>query len=98
MMTFADIVLGFAASKASKNRYCLTLQMTYQFAGAARIGDFVWYDTNHDGIQNPGEPGLGGSGFGFNRSPEMREPGLNAGRSKKCAHKKAGDCAPAFLA
>jgi acyl-coenzyme A thioesterase PaaI-like protein len=41
MMTFADIVLGFAASKASKNRYCLTLQMTYQFAGAARIGDFV---------------------------------------------------------
>ncbi len=26
----------------------------------ARIGDFVWYDTNHDGVQDGGEPGLGG--------------------------------------
>lgn len=40
-MTFADIVLGFAAAKASGNPYCVTVQMTYQFAGAARFGDFV---------------------------------------------------------
>jgi acyl-coenzyme A thioesterase PaaI-like protein len=41
MMTFADIVLGFAAAKASGNPYCVTVQMTYQFVGAAKIGDFV---------------------------------------------------------
>ena len=41
MMTFADIVLGFAASKAAQIAHCVTVQMNYQFAGAARIGDFV---------------------------------------------------------
>ncbi len=41
MMTFADIVLGFAAAKASKNPYCVTVQMNYQFVGAARFGDFI---------------------------------------------------------
>ena len=29
-------------------------------AAAARIGDHVWYDTNHDGLQTQGEPGLAG--------------------------------------
>ena len=29
-------------------------------AAAARVADFVWYDANHDGLQSPGEPGLGG--------------------------------------
>jgi uncharacterized repeat protein (TIGR01451 family) len=28
--------------------------------GAAGLGDFVWWDQNHDGIQTPGEPGFGG--------------------------------------
>ena len=41
MMTFADIVLGFAASKATKNPYCVTVQMNYHFVGAAKIGSFV---------------------------------------------------------
>jgi acyl-coenzyme A thioesterase PaaI-like protein len=41
MMTFADIIMGFAASKAAKNRYCVTVQMTYQFVGSAKIGEFV---------------------------------------------------------
>lgn len=41
MMTFADIVLGFAAAKASKIDYCVTVQMTYQFVGPARFGQFV---------------------------------------------------------
>ncbi|HNP87308.1 MAG TPA: SdrD B-like domain-containing protein [Kouleothrix sp.] len=26
----------------------------------AQIGDFVWYDTNENGVQDSGEPGLGG--------------------------------------
>jgi len=26
----------------------------------ARVADFVWYDTDHDGVQDAGEPGLGG--------------------------------------
>lgn len=29
-------------------------------AAAARVGDHVWYDANHDGLQTQGEPGLGG--------------------------------------
>jgi len=29
-------------------------------AAAARVADFIWYDSNHDGLQSPGEPGLGG--------------------------------------
>lgn len=41
LMTFADIVLGFAASKAAQIAYCVTVQMNYQFAGSARIGQFV---------------------------------------------------------
>ncbi|MBN2355407.1 PKD domain-containing protein [candidate division KSB1 bacterium] len=27
---------------------------------AAAIGDWVWYDNNHNGLQEPGEPGIGG--------------------------------------
>lgn len=27
---------------------------------AARVGDFVWYDSNRDGLQTAGEPGLAG--------------------------------------
>ena len=41
LMTFADIVLGFASAKASGKPYCVTVQMNYQFVGAARFGDFV---------------------------------------------------------
>lgn len=41
LMTFADIVLGFAAARATKVPFCVTVQMTYQFAGSARLGDFV---------------------------------------------------------
>lgn len=41
LMTFADIVMGFAAARASNNAYCVTVQMSYQFVGTARIGDFV---------------------------------------------------------
>jgi uncharacterized repeat protein (TIGR01451 family) len=28
--------------------------------GLAGLGDYVWWDQNHDGLQGPGEPGLGG--------------------------------------
>ena len=28
--------------------------------GFAGLGDFVWWDQNHDGLQTPGEPGFGG--------------------------------------
>ena len=41
LMTFADIILGFAASRAAKVAFCPTIQMTYQFAGSARLGDFI---------------------------------------------------------
>src|SRR6185295_4000116 len=30
------------------------------FVPPAAVGDFVWDDRNHDGRQNPGEPGLTG--------------------------------------
>ncbi len=29
-------------------------------SGTMAIGDFVWHDVNGDGIQDPGEPGIGG--------------------------------------
>jgi uncharacterized repeat protein (TIGR01451 family) len=28
--------------------------------GFAGLGDYVWWDQNHDGLQTPGEPGFGG--------------------------------------
>src|SRR4029078_13219428 len=28
--------------------------------GLAGLGDFVWWDQNHDGLQSAGEPGFGG--------------------------------------
>ena len=34
-----------------------TSSVPYAVAGAS-IGDFVWYDVNFDGVQDPGEPGL----------------------------------------
>lgn len=41
LMTFADIVLGFASARATKQPFCVTVQMTYQFVGSARLGDFI---------------------------------------------------------
>ena len=32
----------------------------FGFAGSSTIGDFVWFDQNGDGLQDPGEPGLSG--------------------------------------
>lgn len=29
-------------------------------SGSSSLGDFVWLDTNNDGVQDPGEPGYGG--------------------------------------
>jgi len=36
------------------------LDLDFGYAGTAVLGDFVWYDVNADGIQDVGEPGLGG--------------------------------------
>ncbi|KQW48967.1 hypothetical protein ASC77_09640 [Nocardioides sp. Root1257] len=32
----------------------------FGYAGEGRIGDFVWWDLNGDGVQDPDEPGLAG--------------------------------------
>ncbi|NHZ70249.1 MAG: DUF11 domain-containing protein [Proteobacteria bacterium] len=36
------------------------LDLDFGYAGSAVLGDFVWYDVNGDGVQDAGEPGLGG--------------------------------------
>ncbi|MBV1917428.1 MAG: PaaI family thioesterase [Sphingomonadaceae bacterium] len=41
MMTFADTVFGFAASRAARTHRCVTVQLQYQFSGVARLGEFV---------------------------------------------------------
>lgn len=32
----------------------------FGFVAQVKIGDYVWFDTNEDGIQDPGEPGIEG--------------------------------------
>ena len=32
----------------------------FGFTLPVQVGDFVWIDTNHDGVQDPGEPGIPG--------------------------------------
>lgn len=41
MMTFADISLGYATGQVVGGSQFVTAQLQYQFAGAARVGDFV---------------------------------------------------------
>ena len=38
----------------------LILAVTSNTSGAASVGDFVWQDTNGNGMQDQGEPGIGG--------------------------------------
>ena len=33
--------------------------MDFGFVGSGAIGDLVWYDTDHDGFEDVGEPGIG---------------------------------------
>lgn len=34
--------------------------LNFGIRSGGSIGDYVWYDTNHDGIQDPAEPGIAG--------------------------------------
>ena len=38
----------------------LTIDFGFETQCTGTIGDFVWHDLNHDGIQDPGEPGIDG--------------------------------------
>lgn len=42
LLTFADIVGGWAVSRALGHYRCATIQLQSQFTAAARAGDFVW--------------------------------------------------------
>jgi uncharacterized repeat protein (TIGR01451 family)/fimbrial isopeptide formation D2 family protein/LPXTG-motif cell wall-anchored protein len=37
------------------------LDLDFGYAGTGSLGDFVWFDVNGDGVQDAGEPGLGGA-------------------------------------
>ncbi|MCH5374963.1 MAG: carboxypeptidase regulatory-like domain-containing protein, partial [Planctomycetes bacterium] len=37
------------------------LDADFGYRGSASVGDFVWYDINGDGVQDPGEPGIPGA-------------------------------------
>lgn len=41
ILTFADIAMGYAVAHALGNAHCATAQLQYQFAGAARLGEFI---------------------------------------------------------
>lgn len=41
LMTFADICLGYAASRALGGTRCVTAQMQVHFVAAAKIGEFI---------------------------------------------------------
>lgn len=41
MLGFADVALGCAVADALGGTFCATAQLQYQFAGAARIADFI---------------------------------------------------------
>jgi len=38
------------------------LDQDFGYRGASSIGDTVWFDVNRDGVQDPGEPGVSGTG------------------------------------
>ena len=46
-----DVVLGAGDSH---------LTADFGYGGSGSIGDFVWWDLNNDGVQDPGEPGIPG--------------------------------------
>ena len=47
----AVLVLGEAASRTD---------VDFGYTGTSALGDFVWYDVDNDGVQDPGEPGIAG--------------------------------------
>ncbi len=49
----------------------LTIDFGYITPCTGVIGDFVWHDLNRNGIQDPGEPGIGGARV------ELRDPATN---------------------
>ncbi|HUM69833.1 MAG TPA: SdrD B-like domain-containing protein, partial [Chloroflexota bacterium] len=40
------------------------------YDGPVQVGDYVWYDRNGNGVQNAGEPGVGGIGVALHRSTD----------------------------
>ncbi len=55
----------FSYFEITRLRYVLSLVVTISiisplFSQQAALGDFLWYDLNNDGIQDPGEPQLNG--------------------------------------
>ncbi len=56
-------MFSLSMSGAKRFMFCLFISMvsvTTLEAQPTAIGDFFWYDTNNDGIQDPGEPQLNG--------------------------------------
>ena len=45
-------------SWASPSQKRETIPQSQLFSHAAKVGDFVWLDTNRDGVQDAGEPGI----------------------------------------
>jgi len=55
----SDTISGAARGSLSEDEDCLTADFGYD-APLAIIGDFVWFDTDQDGVQDNGEMGIGG--------------------------------------
>jgi uncharacterized repeat protein (TIGR01451 family) len=49
-----------ATINLSQGQVYLDADFGYASQTGSAIGDFVWHDTNGNGIQDPGEPGIGG--------------------------------------
>jgi uncharacterized repeat protein (TIGR01451 family) len=50
----ADRTISLSGSPADAD----PTDVDFGYQGTGSVGDFVWYDTNGDGVQDPGEPGL----------------------------------------
>ncbi len=57
MTLVATTQLGTAANN---DDWSFDLYTTMELPECGAIGDFVWHDLNHNGVQDPGEPGING--------------------------------------
>jgi hypothetical protein len=60
MDSAGDFVMTWPSAGQDGSGLGVYAQRYQQFSNPASVGDFVWQDTNANGVQDPGEPGIDG--------------------------------------